>query len=315
MSRAVRMLLTGALAALGVGAAAGPASARRSGREIPSGRRTRSPRSSTRGRHRFWFTTGSGKIFKRIGGTLRRRSRRPSRRSSATSSSSRAATSASPSARTAPSIAATNAGSTWSPVAVLSAVAPAERDTTATSAVQPLGDVDVGPLRGDGTRAWLAAGGSQIARSQRHEPDASDRAWSDANRSGHGRLQDRRRTSTTCSSVPGGDVGLLRLEVLRRGLLLHRTTSASTAQDEAAASAGNGFQHAAARSPATRRTRTGSGPSPRAAVAAPTTARTETGWSNADDWAIANPDERAPWTAPTTSTTPAARSSRPVTRG
>src|SRR5215218_1732143 len=62
VSRSVRMLLASALGALGLGAMAGPASAG-IWSEIPSGTTEEITAIEYQGADRFWYATGSGKIF------------------------------------------------------------------------------------------------------------------------------------------------------------------------------------------------------------------------------------------------------------
>ena len=277
------MLLTGALAALGVGAAAGPASAA-IWTPIASGTTDDITAIEYQGPDRFWYTTGSGKIFKRIAGTF-------------TQVQSPVATvfrdiefqqggDVGLAVGTNGAVyRSTNAGNTWSAVAVLSASNPLDANDC-DEAVQQIGDVESVRFSGDGTRAWLAAGGSQIALSTGTNLTVGS-AWSDANRSG-----------TTCKidldiddtfPVPGGDSVYFVSKYF--GVVFSSTNNLGTTAQEKAGDAGNGFQH-------TRRLAGDPANPNRQWSVAPGGGggsyygRTETGWSNADDWAIANPEAR-----------------------
>jgi PKD domain len=160
VSRAVRMLLASALAVLGLGAMAGPASAG-IWTEIPSNTADDITAVEYQGADRFWFTTG-GKIYRRVGGTFQN-----------------VATDAAAGFRDieflpAPSLVglavggngkiyrSTNAGATWN-------VVPAPNgghrtDDTNCVVAQPLGDIDSVRFDGQGN-PWLLAGGSQIFKS------------------------------------------------------------------------------------------------------------------------------------------------------
>ena len=309
MSRAARTLLLAIVLALGR-----PPPARRTprpGREIPSGTTEEITAVEYRGGDQFWFTTANGKIFRRVGGTFqqelqpagrrvprhrvrRRRQRRPRGRHERSGRPHRP-----------------TAAPTGPPVALPQSGNPAERVRSATHVKHAARR----PRHGRHRRRR-----PRLDRRLRRAALALDRH---GRRAGHGlggrqrrlrgRLQPARATSTACSSSPGSEVRLLHRQVVRPGVLRPSNGLAGAASPEAAASAGNGFDQSA---PPRRRP---GEPEPhvgrRSRATAPSyVRRTTDGWNSELDWELANRDRREITDRPTTSTTRAARSSRPVRR-
>jgi PKD domain-containing protein len=160
VSRSVRMLLASALGALGLGAMAGPASAG-IWSEIPSGTTEEITAIEYRGGDQFWFTTGSGKIFKRVGGTFQQKYSGPGVvfRDIEFDASGVIGLAVGTNGRLARS---TNGGDTWAAVPLPASGHPT--DETNCGVNLPAGDLDSVRIDGLG-RAWIVGSGSQIWRS------------------------------------------------------------------------------------------------------------------------------------------------------
>jgi hypothetical protein len=160
VSRSVRMLLASALGALGLGVMAGPASAG-IWSEIPSGTTEEITAIEYRGGDQFWFTTGSGKIFKRVGGTFQQKYTGPGVvfRDIEFDAAGAIGLAVGTNGRL---VRSTNGGDTWAAVPLPASGHPT--DETNCGVNMPAGDLD--SVRVDGLgRAWIVGSGSQIWRS------------------------------------------------------------------------------------------------------------------------------------------------------
>jgi hypothetical protein len=160
VSRRGRMLLASALIALGLGVAAGPAHAG-IWTEIPSGTTEEITAIEYRGGDQFWFTTGSGKIFKRVGGTFQQKYTGPGVvfRDIEFDAAGAIGLAVGTNGRL---VRSTNGGDTWAAVPLPASGHPT--DETNCGVNMPAGDLD--SVRVDGLgRAWIVGSGSQIWRS------------------------------------------------------------------------------------------------------------------------------------------------------
>jgi len=277
------MLLAGALGTLALGAAAAPASAG-IWTEVPSGTTEDITAIEYQGADRFWFTTGNGKIFKRIGGTF-------------TPVETGVATvfrdiEFQPGGNVGLAVGtdgavyrSTNAGTTWDPISVVVASHPTNANDC-NEAAQTIGDIESVRFNSAGDRAWLAAGGSQIALSTGTAVTVgSGGTWTDANRSGTACKIDMDIDDSF--PVPGGASVYFVSKYF--GTVFTTTNNLATTAAQEAGDAGNGFEQ-------TRRLAGDPANPGRQWSVAPNGGggayygRTETGWSGDEDWAIGNPD-------------------------
>ncbi len=278
------MGLIGVLSAIGMAAMAGPASAG-IWTEIPSGTAAEITAIEYRGGDQFWFTTGSGKIFKRIGGTFQERYTSPSGavyRDIEFSADGAIGLAVGTNGDVARSV---DGGMTWVPVAIPAAVG---NPTAENDCNDPLtvGDLDSVRIDGQG-RAWITGGGSQIWRSSGFGAVLGT-LWADANDGpADSCLLDR--DADDVFFVPGTSTGYFIGKVF--GAVRLTTSLLATTATPKAGSAGNGFQN-------TRRV-TGDPASPnRMWAVIPGSGgtsyvkRTIDGWNAEVDWALGNDDRR-----------------------
>jgi hypothetical protein len=159
LSRAVRMLVAGALSALGLGVLAGPASAG-IWTEVPSNTTEDITAIEYQSADRFWFTTGAGKIYRRVGGTFQQEASDP-----ATSFKDIEFQAGGPVGFAVGTNGAVwrspDNGDTW--VKVLGITGGDSATVFDCAPNDPIGDVD-GIRFSAANRAWLSATGSQIYR-------------------------------------------------------------------------------------------------------------------------------------------------------
>ena len=305
MSRAVRMLLTGALGALGLGAMARPGARRRSGREIASRHDRGDHRDRVPGRRPVLVHDRQRQDLQ---ARRRRRSQqaysRPGASCSATSSSSAGGTSASRSARTAPSAARTERRRRLEPGRACRRPRHPTDETTATTAAQPLGDVDTRPLRRRRAARGSPRGGSQIWRSTRHEPRGVRHGLGRRQRRRRRRLQARPRDIDDMFLVAGQRRPATSSAKSFGAGVLHRRTTLGRPRGEKPARRGNGFEptRRLAGDPAQPEPHVG-GRAGRRRRLVRTSARATAG-TRERDWAIAQPRPARPHRRRTTSTTP-----------
>jgi hypothetical protein len=280
-----RKQMMGVLGALGLAAAiAAPAQAA-SWTPVATGTTEDITAIEYQGADRFWFTTGSGKIFKRVGDAFVQVENAPAVvfRDIEFQDGGNVGLAVGTNGGVYRS---TNAGSTWDPVAILLNSHPTNPNDCNEPAVQPLGDADSVNFNGDGTRAWVTATGSQIAVSAgTNLTVGSAGMWTDANKSG----SNCKVSGDVDDSFPvAGSDGVYFVGKSFGEMFFTANNLGSTASKKAAG-AGNGFE-------ATRRLAADPGNPNRQWSVAPNGGggsyykRTENGWSGADDWEIANPD-------------------------
>jgi hypothetical protein len=279
LSRAVRMLLISALSMLALGAAAGPASA---GIWTPVASNTTEDITAIeyQGADRFWFTTGAGKIFKRVGGTFQEK------KSDAVTAFKDIEFQAGGGTGLAVGTngrvwRSTDSGDTWNLIGVPNGGnATNERCDLPAEA---LGDVD--SVRFDGLgNAWLMAGGSQIYRSPAGAGVGT--GWVYMNGVGDCKVD---QDIDDAFFVPGSAAGYF----IARSFGGVWFTANGLGSDAALkpASAGNGFEDV-------RRVAGDPGNPNRQWTVTPGSgglsyfARTTDGWSTESNWDIGNPDRR-----------------------
>lgn len=275
------MLLVSALGALGLGAMAGPAHAG-IWTEIPSGTTEEITAIEYRGGDQFWYTTGSGKIFQRIGGTFVQKYSQPTTvfrdiEFDASGTIGLAVGTNGHLART------DDGGADWDPIPMPSGK---DKDSETNCTVsEPAGDLDSVRFDGQG-HPWIAGSGAQIWRSTGTGGVAS---WVDANNSGGANCKLVARDIDAMVFVPGTSAGYFIARSFGQVFFSSDATSASAA--EKPGDAGNGFQflRRAVGDPAnTNRMWSvvpGSG-------GTSYVKRTIDGWSTTADWKIANDDKR-----------------------
>lgn len=181
MSRAVRMLLASALGALGLATSAGQAQAA-SWTEVPSGTTEEITAIEYQSATRFWFTTSSGSIFRRLPDGSFTRAKDPTGVTLNDIEFQAGGNVGLAVGNGGQVFRSDDAGTTWS--ANLGAGIPVSRKGTAfadCTAPEPLGDVYSVRFAGDG-RAWIFAEGSQLARSSGTAATVGQAGtWSDAN--------------------------------------------------------------------------------------------------------------------------------------
>ena len=296
-----------ALRALGSGAA--PAERRDLDARSQSGTTEEITAIEYRGGDQFWFTTASGKIFQRVGGTFAAGVQRAGRRASATSSSRRGghvglAVGTNGRRRAQP----TTAAPTGTSSAIPTGGQPDERDGLRR---QPAGRRR--PRHGRASTA-TATGldrrgrGAQIWRVDRRPAPRSARA---------GRTPTTARGNATARSSPRDVDGMFFVPGSAAGYFIARSFGqVSTSPTNSLVGAREPKPGAARqRLPVPSRRVAGDPANPNRmwavvpGTAAPRTSRrTDDGWNTEADWRIANDDERSVHRRATTSTTPAARS-------
>ena len=285
MSRVVRILLATTVAALALGATALPASAG-IWTEIPSGTAAEITAVEYRGGDQFWFTTGSGKIFKRVGGTFQERYSSPvgsvyrDIEFSADGAIGLAVGTNGDVARS------TNGGVNWAAVALPTTVGNAVGENDCNEVAATPGDLDSVRIDGQG-RAWVTGAGSQIWKST-GTGGTLGTGWQDAN-NGAGDDCFLDRDADDMFFVPGTQTGYFIGKVF--GAVRLTTNSLASNASPKVGSAGNGFE-------ATRRA-AGDPASPNRMWAVVPgnggtsyVGRTIDGWNGEADWALGNPDRR-----------------------
>ena len=284
MSRAVRMLLVSALGVLGLGVGATSASAG-IWTEIPSGTAEEITALEYRGGDHFWFTTGSGKIFKRVGGTFQQKYSAPGVvfrdiEFNADGSIGVAVGTNGHYARS------SNGGESWGQIVLPnSQSATNELDCGTTSAP---GDLDTARADGLG-RIWVAGSGAQIWRST-GTGLAFGQGLADANGGAAATCTLVNRDIDAMVFVPGVAAGYFIAKSF--GQVWFSSDPFTTSAAEKPAAAGNGF---------TQLRRAIGDPTNTNRMWAVTPAgdggsyvrRTIDGWNSAEDWDISNPDRRS----------------------
>jgi photosystem II stability/assembly factor-like uncharacterized protein len=282
VSRAVRMLLASALAVLGLGAMAGPASAG-IWSEIPSGTTEEITAIEYRGGDQFWYTTGSGKIFKRTGGSFVKVYDEPGIvfrdiEFDAAGSIGLAVGTNGRLVRT------TDGGVDWDFVPMPSGQ---DKDSeTNCSVSEPAGDLDSVRFDGQG-HPWVAGTGAQIWRST---ATGAAVTWVDANNGPGPDCALVARDIDAMVFVPGSPAGYFIARSF--GQVFFSSDATSTSASEKPGDAGNGFQFL-------RRAVGDPSNTNRMWAVTPGNGgtsyvkRTIDGWSTTADWNIANDDKRS----------------------
>jgi hypothetical protein len=277
------MLLAGALCAVGLGGIAGPAHAG-IWTEIPSNAAgeeiTAIEYQST---DRFWFTTGNGKIFRRVGGTFQQEASIPGVvfRDIEFQQSGNVGLAVGTNGAIYRS---TNGGDNWALVTVQVTSHPTA-DNDCVEALQTIGDADSVNFNGAGDRAWVTADGSQIATSSGTNLTVGEAGtWSDANDGGAACRIPHDIDDTF--PVPGTTSVYFVAKYF--GEVYFSANNLTSNPTLKAGDAGNGFEQ-------TRRLAGDPGNPNRQWAVLPSGAggsyygRTDNGWSGADGWDIANP--------------------------
>lgn len=283
MSRTVRMLLASALGALGFGAMAGQASAG-IWTEIPSGTTEEITAIEYRGADQFWFTTGSGKIYRRVGGAFQQEYSGPGIvfRDIEFTADGSIGLAVGTNGRLVRSI---DGGDSWLAVALPSSRNAISESNCADASAQAAGDLDSVRIDGLG-RAWIVGGGAQIWRSTGTGAAAS---WVDANNGTGDTCKIAGRDFDAMVFIPGDPGGYFIAKSF--GQVFFSSDPATTSASEKTGAAGNGF--------VTLRRAVGD-PSNTNRMWAVTPGnggtsyvkRTIDGWSSEAEWTIGNPDKR-----------------------
>jgi hypothetical protein len=284
VSRAVRMLLASALGVLGLGAMAGPASAG-IWTEIPSNTTEEITAIEYRGGDQFWFTTGSGKIYRRVAGTFQLEQTVPATvfRDIEFDDAGNIGMAVGTNGaywRT------TDGGNNWSNTVTLPNSGH-QTDETDCDTPQAPGDLDSVRIDGIG-RAWIAGSGSQIWRST-GTGAALGTGWVGAN--GNDATCDLvPRDIDAMVFVPGSPAGYFIARSF--GQVFFSSDATSTSASEKPGDAGNGYQFL-------RRAVGDPSNTNRMWAVTPGNGgtsyvkRTIDGWSTTADWNIANDDKRS----------------------
>ncbi len=283
MSRAVRMLLASAIGALGFGAMAGPASAG-IWTGIPSNTAEEITAIEYRGGDQFWFTTGSGKIFRRVAGTFQQEYSGPGVvfRDIEFDAAGTIGLAVGTNGRLVRSI---DGGDNWTAVPL-----PASRSTTSETdcaVSQPAGDLD--SVRVDGLgRAWIVGSGAQIWRST-GTGGTLGTGWADANDGAGAACAIAGRDFDAMVFIPGDPGGYFIAKSF--GQVFFSSDPFTTSASEKTGAAGNGFV-------SLRRAVGDPGNTNRMWAVVPGNGgtsyvkRTIDGWNSESDWALGNSDKR-----------------------
>jgi hypothetical protein len=281
VSRSVRMLLASALGALGLGAMAGPASAG-IWSEIPSGTTEEITAIEYQGADRFWYATGSGKIFRRVGGVFQQVENAPTVPFTDIEFQPGGGSVGLAVGGNGGVYRSTDSGANWDPIVVTLTSSPTNENDCVEPVPVVLGDAEAVKFDSTGTRAWIVAGGSQIATSTN-----AGQAWVDANDAGAECDVDQDVDDVFTVPASGGVYFVAK----SFGAIWFTNNNLSSSATKKIGSAGNGFEQ-------TRRL-TGDPANPnRQWSVAPNGeggsyyARTENGWGSDAGWDIANPDKR-----------------------
>jgi PKD domain len=282
VSRAVRMLLVSALGALGLGLGATSASAG-IWTEIPSGTSEEITAIEYRGGDQFWYTTGSGKIFKRVGGAFQQKYTAPGIvfRDIEFDDAGTIGLAVGTGGRY---VRSTDGGETWSLPIDLPNGGSATSETDC-GATQAEGDLDSARLDGAG-RAWITGSGSQIWRSS---GTGAAGTWLWANDGAGTTCALVNRDIDAMVFVPGAAAGYFIAKSF--GQVWFSSDPFTTSAAEKPAAAGNGF---------TQTRRAVGDPTNTNRMWAVTPAgdgtsyvrRTIDGWNSEETWDIANGDRR-----------------------
>jgi hypothetical protein len=285
VSRTVRMLLASALGALGLGFIAGPASAG-IWTEIPSGTTEEITAIEYRGGDQFWFATGSGKIFKRVGGTFQLKYPGAGTvfRDIEFNADGTIGLAVGTNGRLVRSI---NGGDNWAAVGLpVSRSATSETDC-ADAPVHPPGDLDSVRIDGLG-RAWIVGSGAQIWRST-GTGAALGTGWADANNGTGDTCAIAGRDFDAMVFIPGDPGGYFIAKSF--GQVFFSSDPFTTSATEKLGAAGNGFVNL-------RRAVGDPSNTNRMWAVTPGNGgtsyvkRTIDGWSSESDWALGNADKR-----------------------
>jgi hypothetical protein len=282
LSRALRTLIVAALSTLAVGALAAPASAG-IWTEIPSNTTEEITAIEYRG-GQFWYATGSGKIFRRVGGAFQQEYASVTGVVFRDIEFSADGTIGLAVGTNAGLLRSTNGGDTWSPIALPNSGHVSSE--TNCSAPQAPGDLDSVKIDGLG-RAWIAGGGSQLWKST-GTGAALGTGWQDAN-NGPGTDCFLPRDVDDMVFLPGGPAGYFVAKSF--GQVYFTSNSLTSTASEKTGDAGNGF---------TTLRRMAGDPSNTNRMWAVTPGgdggsyvqRTIDGWNGGLSWTIANSDRR-----------------------
>ena len=276
------MLLAGALGVLGLGVMAGPAQAG-IWSEVPSGTSEEITAIEYRGGDQFWFTTGNGKIFQRVGGTFVQRHSEPTTvfrdiEFDAAGTIGLAVGTNGQVVRT------VDGGADWDPVFL-----PLGRDKdseTNCTVAEAAGDLDSVRFDGQG-HPWIAGTGAQIWRST---GTGATPSWVDANNSGGADCKLVARDIDAMVFVPGTAAGYFIARSFGQVWFASDATATSAAEKPGAA--GNGFQflRRAVGDPANTNRMWSVVPGNGGTSYVK---RTIDGWSTAADWKLGNEDKRS----------------------
>lgn len=277
------MLLAGALCALGLGAVAGPANAG-IWAEIPSATTEEITAIEYRGGDQFWYATGSGKIYRRVGGTFQQEYNGPGVvfRDIEFSADGTVGLAVGTNGRL---VRSTNGGDDWAVVDLPNSRSATSEVDCATSA--PEGDLDSVRIDGLG-RAWIVGTGAQIWRSTGTGATLGT-GWADANDGTGTACKIAGRDFDAMVFIPG-DPGAYFI-ARSFGQVFFSSDPSATSASEKPGSAGNGFVFL-------RRAVGDPSNTNRMWAVVPGNGgtsyvqRTSDGWSTAADWSIANGDRR-----------------------
>jgi hypothetical protein len=277
------MLLASALGALGLGAMASPASAG-IWAEIPSGTMEEITAIEYRGGDQFWYTTGSGKIFKRVGGTFQQKHSAPGVvfRDIEFNDAGTIGVAVGTNGHYARSF---NGGDSWGAIPVPNSQSATSELDCATTA--PPGDLD--SVRTDGLgRVWVAGTGAQIWRST-GTGATFGQGLEDANGAGAATCTLVARDIDAMVFIPGVPGGYFIAKSF--GQVFFSSDPTATSASEKSGDAGNGFQflRRAVGDPANTNRMWAVVPGNGGTSYVK---RTIDGWSSTADWEIANADKR-----------------------
>jgi hypothetical protein len=279
----VRTLIVTVLSVLGFGALAGPASAG-IWSEVPSNTAEEITAIEYRGADQFWFTTGSGKIYRRVGGAFQQEYSGPGVvfRDIEFNDAGTIGLAVGTNGRL---VRSTDGGDNWSAVDLPNSRSAVSEIDCATS--QPEGDLDSVRIDGLG-RAWIVGSGAQIWRST-GTGLALGTGWLDANDGTLDACKIAGRDFDAIVFIPGDPAGYFIAKSF--GQVFFSSDPSTTSAVEKPGAAGNGFTTL------------------RRAVGDPTNTnrmwavtpgnggtsyvkRTIDGWGGELEWAIGNSDKR-----------------------